>query len=136
MNEVGVDLPEGKPLLLLFANDIELEADIHEFADSVGLHLVQSDTAIDLIALTAVAQVVDIEVCKPDDWQAVREYLAECEKGEMPDDTPLIFVNYRKGQEAQIAGLAKSIETIHRCHAGCASEVTGIINSCTAGSTY
>lgn len=127
MNDQRVTLPEGKPLILLLARDRELADALGRFADSAGMHLVQSDTAIDLIGMTAAAHVVDLDVCDSADWQAVREYLAECGEGAMADDTPLIVVNHREDNDALLAGLAKPGGTIHRCGAGCADAVVGLV---------
>ena len=133
MNEAVETLPTNKPLLVLLANDIELEMGLQRFADSAGMHLVRSDTAIDLIVMTAVAQVVNIDFCKPDEWEALRDFLADCAEGEMPDNTPLILVNYRDEQEKLVAELAKSAGTIHRCEHSSANAIAEIITSCTAG---
>jgi hypothetical protein len=93
----------GRPLLLCLARDIELAAGLDDLAEEYGLHLLQSHSAIDLIAIPAVAQVVDLAACRPDEWAVFRGYLEELvalvpdlppdPELMAPDEPPLLLLN-------------------------------------------
>jgi hypothetical protein len=131
----NVQFPVGRPLLLCLATDAELAADLGDLAQEHGLHLHQSHTAIDLIALTPVVQVVDLTACRPEDWAAFRCYLEEAETGRAdtadepatPDGTPLLLMNCRESGDRMDAGLAKPKGTVFRFGVGCRDMVLQVI---------
>ena len=127
----------GRPLLLCLARDIELAAGLDDLAEEYGLHLFQSHTAIDVIAIPAVAQVVDLAACRPDEWAVFRGYLEELvavvpdlppdlELG-APDETPLLLMNCPDSGDGMDAGLVKAKGTIFRFGTGCRDTVIQVI---------
>ena len=134
--------PRGQPILLCLANDFGLAVQLQALADELELHLYQSHCAIDLIALTSAVQVVDLRMCVADEWRAFRTYLEECQTevtdGEegpaIPDETPLILVNWRQDSEpCSDTDLAKPEGTVHLVGPGCADVVIETVRRYIAG---
>lgn len=85
--------PPGRGLLIVISADIDFVCNLAQCADERGLHLHQSHTAIDLIAIDARAQIVDPALCTAEDWDAFLEYLRELAECGEPDVTPLLLMN-------------------------------------------
>jgi hypothetical protein len=135
-----VRFPVDRPLLLCLAEDIELAAGLGDLAEEHGLQLHQSHTAIDLVALASAVQVVDLNVCRAEDWEAFRAYLEACQadapcipaEPATPDKTPLLLLNCRETGDRMDVGLAKPKGTILRFGVGCRDMVLEAIRSALA----
>jgi hypothetical protein len=131
-----VQFAADRPLLLCLARDVELAAGLADLADEHALRLHQCHSAIDLIALTAVTQVVDPNLCRSEDWAAFRAYLRDVQRAapdetdetaHLDDNTPLLLVNCCEAANRMDAGLEKPTGTVFRFGPGCTDFVLTVL---------